>query len=534
MLSWWNCEIRIWRVKKQRDATEKPKIVARIALEGEENITSATISKDGRLLAAATASGVKLFQLSVPRLDAGTGLRIRKLRSPTIPGAKLVKFSADGKWLAIATYADQVLLARTVLPTEGEGRPRVVPHILQLHRLQRSSETCDALNGSWGSYNRSIIHADFSDDGTALAVADIAGYIDTWVIEGYEDSTVPEVDEAGSLASLRDDDESDMEDDDQRRRVTIFGQRWVPNPSGHLLPKVDSTPLLISFEPVLEDSRPQPNGNPAVHPTRGNPHPHSRDIVATEQRIFVVTAQHSLYEFEMLAGRLSEWSRRNPSISYPEQFRLVDTPAKGCVWDVTSQHKRVWLYGEQWLFMFDLSQDFPFPGSSGDWAQSKKRKREFGANDTPRRGHSGAGGAVPEKEAPVTKMRKLVNGKSDEAHGQKWVDLDAGLGAETEERREDDEQALATLRRAAGTGGGRSQANGEKHTPGRGAPPDKLQGDESKENADARATWWYTFKYRPILGIVAISEGTQPLEVVLVERPKWELELPPRFVGTHE
>ena len=73
-------------------------------------------------------------------------------------------------------------------------------------------------------------------------------------------------------------------------------------------------------------------------------------------------------------------------------------------------------------------------------------------------------------------------------------------------------------------------------------------GDEDVEGAGAagagidvsgsssrRRRWWCTYKYRPILGMVPIGvregedgEGGEddgnPLEVVLVERPVWDLE----------
>ncbi|KAF2205954.1 WD40 repeat-like protein [Delitschia confertaspora ATCC 74209] len=536
MVSWWNCELRIWRVKKHQDVNEKPKMVARLALRGDENITSATISKDGTMLATSTASGVKFFQLSTSKSDSGTGLRIKKLESPDIPGAKLVTFSADRKWLAIVTHDGHVLLARVVYPTEELERPRIVTQVVRLPRFSRPSERSDCLNGSWGLYNRSITHAEFSADSTSLAVADIAGYIDSWVIQGYEDFTAPEVDiDETTSISPEDDDESDNGDAGQKQPTTIMGQRWILNPSGHLLPRVDSTPLLLSFEPTFEDSRPQPNGNPAVHPTRNNPHPHSQEVLSSEQRLLVVTAQHSIYEFELLVGRLSEWSRRNPRSSYPQQFRILDNLAKGCVWDVTEDYRRIWLYGERWLFMFDLSQDLPLPGglrgesvmANGDSDNSpagKKRKRDL-LIDTPRKGKSGAGDAVPDKEAPVTKIRKLISGEAGKSSGPNWVDLDTPKKLKGED--DDSQHALTNLRRAASKGDEVSLPNRDNHS------PEKASSDNALK-VTTREPWWHTFKYRPILGIVPISEDSQRPEVVLVERPSWDLDLPPRFVGRHE
>jgi U3 small nucleolar RNA-associated protein 4 len=75
--------------------------------------------------------------------------------------------------------------------------------------------------------------------------------------------------------------------------------------------------------------------------------------------------------------------------------------------------------------------------------------------------------------------------------------------------------------------------------------------DARKEEEEARTAWqrpphwWHTYKYRPILGIVALDgpsvdgEGGEEEEaigpeVVLVERPGWESDLPARYYGKQE
>jgi U3 small nucleolar RNA-associated protein 4 len=194
---------------------------------------------------------------------------------------------------------------------------------------------------------------------------------------------------------------------------------------------------------------------------------------------------------------------------------MLDLPAKGCVWDVNDARQRIWLYGEKWLFMFDLSKDFPI-SEADEASASKKRKREASKNS------SGAGDAVPSKEATVTKMRKFNGAATKDSGRANWVDVHAaGSSGGVDDDFEDFAQPLAALRRTAtqeeGSGEARDVAVG--------------QVGEGKHHD----SWWHTFKYRPILGMVAISgEEGQPPEVVLVERPSWDLDLPPRFVGTHE
>ncbi|KAF2022071.1 small nucleolar ribonucleo protein-like protein complex subunit [Aaosphaeria arxii CBS 175.79] len=543
MVSWWNSEIRIWRVKSQSETSERPKVVARLALQGDENITSVSITENGSLLAVATSSEVKIFQLTPISPGAGPSLRIKKLEVPFTIGGRRVQFTADGKWLAIITISNDVRVARIVDATEEEC-PRVLDQLLHLARLPRSDLQQNALNGTWGSYDRTITQVEFSSDGNILAVADLAGYIDTWVIEGFEDSTAPEVDIDRASKSSAGDDESDEDDEVETEQVTMFGQRWIRNPSGHAIPRLDAMPLLLSFQPAQEGNGPEPNGNPAVHPTRHNPHPHSRVIPSTEQHLLVVSAKHQLYDFEVLAGRLSDWSRRNPLSSYPSQFRsTTDDPAKGCLWDVTDENRRIWIYGEKWLFMFDLSRDFPFDKqqqqqqleSDEASTSTKKRKREGGADEPFRKKNSsGAGDAVPEREASISKVRRFINGGQADQGGDNWTDVlhtrsTTAAARSDDEAAEDAQDDLVTLRR-------QQQNQTDEAT-----SQELVLVDDSGNNKSRAASepWWHTFKYRPMLGIVPMSSGASstranPLEVVIVERPSWDLDLPPRFTGALE
>ena len=550
IVSWWNCELRIWRVKPQQEGGEKPKVVARLALKGDENITSTSITRDGTLLAVSTANEVKLFQLLEPKPVTGSGLRIRKLELPWKTGARLVRLQENGKWLAVITATNDVQLARIVKSEDITERPRILSPFAHLDRLPRDSGLQDPLNGPWGRYNRSITHAKFSDDGAIFAAADLAGFIDSWVLEGHEDSTAPEVDIASS--SVVNDDESDDDYEAPAEQMTFFGQRWIRNPSSHLFPRLDSSPLLLSFQPGLKgSSRPEPNGNPAVHPTRHNPHPHSQYIPDIEHSLLVVSADNQLYHFEVLAGRLSEWSRRNPKSSYPPQFQLLDNPVKGCTWDVTESRQRVWLYGEKWLFMFDLAHDLPLPGSiqsitsaneieDKGMTVSKKRKRAS-IKEPSKKSSSGAGGAVPVNENVVTKLRKFNNDPPDTSTKSTWIELrGTNGGVQSDDDAEDKQQALATSRRPKGQDGELSISNGltNGHSSSEKRDTDVGSGEESKAIVDQKEgtteSWWHTFKYRPILGIVPIGGEGQPHEVVLVERPSWDLDLGPRFVGSHE
>jgi U3 small nucleolar RNA-associated protein 4 len=62
--------------------------------------------------------------------------------------------------------------------------------------------------------------------------------------------------------------------------------------------------------------------------------------------------------------------------------------------------------------------------------------------------------------------------------------------------------------------------------------------DAALTNGDSQHTtslqWWHTYKYRPIMGIVPIGSERAELEVVLVERPTWDMDLPPRYYGDQD
>jgi U3 small nucleolar RNA-associated protein 4 len=468
-----------------------------------------------------TTSTVKLFQLIRPQSGAGASLRIRKVDMPSVTGTRSVRLSANGKWLSAISASNDIQLVRIVRTEDASDAPRALNQIQHLYRLERDAIPETQLRGFSGAYERSIAHAEFSSEGNIFATVDLAGYVDTWAIEGHEDSTAPEVDIEDVAPRVTGDDESDHEEFEERENIIFLGQHWIRNPSGHLIPRLDSTPVLLSFQPNSGGSnQPQPNGNPAVHPTRHNPHPHSHELPTTECRLLLVSAEHQLYLFDVMAGRLSEWSRRNPPSSYPSEYRQLDLPAKGCIWDFTETQQRIWLYGEKWLFMFDLTKDLSISGGDKELS-SKKRKRNGHKNN------SGAGDAIPQSDAPVTKMRKFDSSKNIEAGKAQWTDVVTTRPVDTddEEEAEESSQPLAILRRGNTQDG--EQANGQAMN--------GVESGEVMEQQKRSDPWWHTFKYRPILGMLPIGPSAgQALEVVLVERPSWDLDLPARFVGQHE
>ncbi|KAF2402980.1 WD40 repeat-like protein [Trichodelitschia bisporula] len=508
IVSWWERQISIWHVKPHKATTEGRvhKLAAQMTLKGEESITSAAITPDGTLLAVASAAEVKVFRLTV-RSTTDDSLRVRRVESEVpLPGASLVQFSPDVRWLAMAgpKGISLVCLGNT------ERGTRIVPHVLRLTRLTRpaSKERGDT---ALGDYLRMVTRMQFSPDGCMLAASDLSGYIDSWVMSG-EEIGGPEfapVASNGTLQQQEEEEDSDDEDDDAAATPAVFGLSWSLNPTAKLLPKLDSAPLVLTFRP---NPRPfkrcadaccghgEADHDEASSDTSDDEHSAPDDELP--YRLVVLTAQHNLYELDLAGGRLTNWSRRNaPGSNLPQRFRMILDRAMGAVWHVTRDWERLWVYGTSWVYMFDMAQDFP-PVHTKDDAPlvGGKRKRE----------ESGAGGRRREHEVKGIKdVRTVAGGKEVKRRRQDETEECAGLESEGE---------TAVVRRRRGS---------------------NRDAEAESDAEDGPLQFWYTHKFRPILGLVDVVDPKQPrkreraVEVVLIERPGWELDLPERFVGTH-
>lgn len=156
-----------------------------------------------------------------------------------------------------------------------------------------------------------------------------------------------------------------------------------------------------------------------------------------------------------------------------------------------------------------------------------------------------------------TKVRKIVG--SDESQGE-WISLDQErprVPGEDDEAYDYDETfaagndaTLARLRREDGAaienGTPKKGTNKGKPTPdanGNGDTPKKSLVTTNGTSSQPTRRWWHTYKYRDILGIVPLSslysddqeQGlSENLEVAVVERPMWDVELPGKYVKDYE
>lgn len=519
LVSWWDKTISIWRVARRPGSNLSPeaprKLVAKMTLNTKNNLESVSVSEDGRLLAASTRNEVKVFQLRRKLED--DSLAVRKLELPrdlATASSRLISFSPDGKWLANVTLENDVQIVRTATDPANPKRLRILGEVVELERANHQVE----LQSGFVAYDRTVVRVAFNSDSSTLVVGDISGHLDSWILGGKEDLTAPVVETAAANGKMHEDDDSDSDDSDDEGAIVFFGQRWTDNPNGHLLPRVDSMPLVLSFRPSIESHAvgQLTNGEADTSAIVEDHHPLTNGVSTKSQRLWVMTATHQMYEFDVSSGRSTSWSRRNPTAALPQEFRKLRDRVKGAVWDVTAQRERLWLYGSGWVYMLKVAGDLKRnvgsdEGEQVDGAGSKQiiKKRK---------------GARRESDAVAGKRRRLSQSSRIQHHeGLTGIARRYENGVETEfdldqaVDDEDMEHETETIIDAARLQLAR-QANEDEEG----------QGHNATEASTDRS-YWHTLQYRSILGVVpltdfAIAGSGDPdrerlPEVVIVERP---------------
>ncbi|PGH33503.1 U3 small nucleolar RNA-associated protein 4 [[Emmonsia] crescens] len=643
LMSWWDREVSLWYISKRSGAGEElldgtsHKLVGKVLFQGDESLTSATLSSDGKLLVAATIAEVKMFSLKWRKGDSKPALRVQKIDLPPTVlkhGAKSVTISPDRQWICLVRPNNDINLARIVSNSDPKENPRVLSQLIDLDRIPRQIRHKE-IYGTLGQYERSVRCVVFSEDSRMLACGDLGGFIDTWILEDVTESP-----QTGTVVKVNGKTSSDDESsDDDDAPVILEGQRWIQTPSESPIPRLKAGILVLSFRPSNRTH------NKAL--TNGTTDPHvSRSPLSGTDRLMVLTAEHQLSEFDVLKGKLSDWSRRNPKAYLPNEFTILKDRAMGAIWDINQSRERLWLYGPTWMWMFDLSQDFPppddavenkdAPGTTKKGTNKRKRDDEEGKMT---KTNTGAGDRISVSKSDVgigRKMRKIVG--SDEANAQ-WIDLKRERTRDDVIEEDEHEQyneasaandsILARLRRERSlaepeTNGGEDEDDGmDKETNHDGqyhpngtstsfpsssiisstksqvafavvidnrpqvdgdnalskekqeqnqkpqipiseklkvtvaatrnptnadsVPDLEVQAEEPSKNLPQQRRWWHTHKYRDVLGIVPLDqrgsgsdadqelrEGGFNLEVAVVERPMWEVELPGRYVQDYE
>ncbi|PKS12742.1 hypothetical protein jhhlp_000950 [Lomentospora prolificans] len=502
IVSWWNQEIHIWSLQRPFGPLYKKssgagvdgnqKLLKTIILNTESNISSAVINSAGTFLAVSSAaSGIKAFHLSHHRPTSPADIQVSPIKLPadfTQMGAASLSLSPDARWLCIVQESETVLVSRIDRQSTSKGAPSVfsLSKAQRLKRLRRDVPRHKLLGGL-GSYDRSITKTCFSPDSKMLATVDLAGYIDTWLLRGLEKPVADEKgqEDDGENSSSSSGSDGEGNDDEASNGHKIRKARWTRNPAAGQLPKLSSTPVVLSFSHDL----------PRTKMTNGTSETTADTTAYDDYTLLAVTAPFDVLAFHPLKGSLTNWTRRTRGGGLPPEMLDGRDAAKGVVW----QGSRAWIYGPSFIYMLDLHVD-PKISSS----HSKKRKRL----DT----DSGAGNRMQVGALGPHKVYKF-DGASKETHalligGRNRDEVDIS-DDENEEGTTTQSSELMALRK-------------------------KEVGEEKKGSA---TRWWTTTKYRPILGIVPLSNSPSTdhqVEVALIERPHWAIDLPERYVSNKD
>ena len=562
MVAWWDRSICIWRILKTeatqsvgyedneaQEAIRPRRLVAKIRLLGSESVTHVDISPDGRTLIASSSASVKAFHLGSIE-DAR--LKIRRIPLPKVlssTGTKLVKYSPDQQWLATVTNANVVELFKLRQGSDYH-QPLISPNRIALQRLSRNNSGTASRHSALGPYLSTICQITFSASSRILVVGDLSGYLHSWILKGDHDST-QHLDEEGASSEASLASESD-DGDDSEDKIGDHGkgtQRWIRNPASSRLPKLPNVPLVLSFRPhspyFYGDSF---NGTHDTNQTDTE----ASSQPSREDRLLVVTSATELFEFNVLSGTLSDWSRRNPTSALPSDFKRIRDPAIGSLWDVSQGKQRVWIYGSTWLWMFDLAKDLR--DEMENHARGTKRKRT-GNDKRPdskqlcgsQKSGSGAGDRIRSCESENGLDSESIKRRSTDPSAHQATNLE-GSNAQASEDNDDEDlskEELMLIQRHQHVQLAQDGLQlGEMDTDNyrEGARKYSITGRQGR----LKKPYWHTLKYRPILGIVNMvsnvdgdsmgGEGpsSSPLEVALVERPLLEVGLPPRYHGNQE
>jgi U3 small nucleolar RNA-associated protein 4 len=341
---WWEREVSIWRIIPGKNSSEKRhELKARIALQGEENITSVSISQRGDRLAVANSAEVKIFALAWSSHHRGP-YQVRKIGAVGTSGARLVKLSPDLKWIAVLTTANEVIVSR-----RSKKMKYANPQNL------RREKTTPIQDPALGDYLNTINRIEFSPDSKMLVVSDLRGYIDSWVFNTSNDLL--------EVNGKEIDAETSSEDSDSGDETLASG--WKFNSANR--PKLESSAIVLSFKKQEGESK---------------------------YNLFVVTSKHRIREIDMDSGYFTEWSKRNPNSVLPEGFKRIKDRAMGAFWGVNGW---LWLYGSSWMFGLNTSVDH----SEAEADQAPHHSHDEG-NQSKKRKHDGTGAGGSRKKAERT------------------------------------------------------------------------------------------------------------------------------------
>jgi U3 small nucleolar RNA-associated protein 4 len=219
------------------------------------------------------------------------------------------------------------------------------------------------------------------------------------------------------------------------------------------------------------------------------------------------------------------------------------------------------------MWIFDLTRNMPSSTASttdlvkAPSSQKRKRTADDESKEERLKYNSGAGGLIPASQTSVsmgTKIRK-IEGKN--LNNAQWVDVEKHR---LQQRNDDDdvdgtetgnpflptrEPDFAHLRRELaddegsinglltnGDNASKRLTNGDSHAV---VVANGTNADGEVSQKEASPIFWHSHKFRDILGVVPLGSqsGTpakEAVELAVVERPMWDLDLGDRYVKDYE
>lgn len=222
--------------------------------------------------------------------------------------------------------------------------------------------------------------------------------------------------------------------------------------------------------------------------------------------LIAIPSPQSFYEFSALKGTLTTWSRANPPELFPAEYaNRTEVPA-GILTEESDGKKRVWVWSCKWLFMFDLNKNL----RKEDAVKIKETVEETHKR---KRGGVLGGNKVPDW------VKERANVKAIKERGE---DVDMRDAED-----DDDEPGSREL---------------IKHS-------QRADEDDYGEQGN-NEPFWSTHKYQSLLGVLPIGQSSDSADVdmdeeekfedevfrelLVIERPYFEVEKGPRYLGRAE
>lgn len=188
LMFWADQTIKIWRIGASSNtvldnadgAVENKKLVSRMTMSNDENITSAQLASDGSLLVVATIAEIKFFNLALS--PSGKALKVTKAVSHDLEdqGARLIRIiehpNGDKRLLIVSPESD-LTIYKFIKNEDGQYELDLSIDPLELELAPTKHKVKSRL-----SHLDSIHLAQVSDDGRFLAVARFSGSVDLFDI----------------------------------------------------------------------------------------------------------------------------------------------------------------------------------------------------------------------------------------------------------------------------------------------------------------------------------------------------------------